>query len=80
VLFRSIAWHTGFEGLDTFGGILRSLGRGAPRVRFAAVRVARGDVPSSDDVPAFTVWLDERWLGADRAVDALLSESTISRA
>lgn len=74
-----IAWHTGFEGLDTFGGILRSLARGAPRVRFAAIRIARDDVPSSDDVPALTVWLDERWLDADRAVDALLSESTLSR-
>jgi 1-acyl-sn-glycerol-3-phosphate acyltransferase len=74
-----IAWHTGFEGLDTFGGILRSLGRGAPRVRFAAIRIPRDHVPSTDDVPALTAWLDERWLDADRAVDALLTESTFSR-
>ncbi len=75
-----IAWHTGFEGLDTFGGIVRALGRGAPRVRFAAIRVPRSDVPSTDDLPRLTVWLDLCWLDADRAVDALLNESTPTRA
>ncbi len=68
-----IAWHTGFEGLDTFGGILRALGRGAPRVQFRARRVARGDVPSVDDPAAFTQWLDDRWREVDRAVADLLA-------
>ncbi len=75
-----IAWHTGFEGLDTFGGILRALGRGAPRVRFGAIRISRGDVPSTDDIPGLTAWLDDRWLAADRAVDVLLSESALNPA
>jgi len=75
-----IAWHTGFEGLDTFGGIVRALGRGAPRVRFAALRVPRSDVPSTDDLPGLTDWLDQRWLDADRAVDELLDDSTLTRA
>lgn len=75
-----VAWHTGFEGLDTFGGILRALGRGAPRVRFAAVRVARDEVPSPTDRDAFTSWLDDRWLEADRAVDALLADPTAATA
>ncbi len=73
-----IAWHTGFEGLDTFGGILRALGRGAPRVRFGAIRISRGDVPSTDDLTGLTAWLDDRWLEADRAVDVLLSESPLN--
>jgi 1-acyl-sn-glycerol-3-phosphate acyltransferase len=75
-----IAWHTGFEGLDTFGGILRSLARGAPNVRFAAIRVPRDHVPSTDDVSGLTTWLDERWLDADRAVGHLLDASPTDRA
>jgi 1-acyl-sn-glycerol-3-phosphate acyltransferase len=69
-----IAWHTGFEGLDTFGGILRSLGRSAPRIRFAAIRIPRDDVPSPEQTSSFTAWLDDRWIDADRAVSELLAE------
>ena len=74
-----IAWHAGFEGLDTFGGILRALGRGAPRVRFAARRVARVDVPPTSDGVAFTAWLDACWLAADDAVDALVHSPAPTR-
>jgi hypothetical protein len=49
-------------------------------VRFAALRVPRGDVPSTDDLPGLTDWLDQRWLDADRAVDGLLADSTLTRA
>ena len=73
-----VAWHTGFEGLDTFGGILRALGRGAPRVQFAATRIARADVPDPTDREAFTAWFDDRWVEADRAVDAMLADPTAS--
>lgn len=66
-----VAWHTGFEGFDTFGRILRELARQAPRIRFAAVRIPRAEVPSIDDVAALTAWLDDRWLAADRAVQSL---------
>ncbi|MEX1106809.1 MAG: 1-acyl-sn-glycerol-3-phosphate acyltransferase, partial [Ilumatobacteraceae bacterium] len=31
-----LAWHIGFDGLDTFGGILRALGRSAPQAYFEA--------------------------------------------
>ncbi len=72
-----VAWHTGFEGLDTFGGILRALGRRAPRVRFAARRVQRGEVPVGID--ELTLWLDGQWLAADRAVDALLTDRSDTR-
>lgn len=66
-----VAWHVGFDGLDTFGGVLRHL-RHRPRpAEFHARRVARSDVPDGD---AFTHWLDEQWLKSDRAVHALLQQ------
>jgi 1-acyl-sn-glycerol-3-phosphate acyltransferase len=64
-----LAWHVGFDGLDTFGGILRHLGRRPRPVQFHAHRVARGDVPDGD---RFIRWLDDAWLQADRAVHQLL--------
>jgi 1-acyl-sn-glycerol-3-phosphate acyltransferase len=64
-----IAWHIGFDGLDTFGRILRYLAHRPRTVQFHARRVARKDVPEG---AAFTQWLDDQWLQSDRAVDALL--------
>lgn len=64
-----VAWHVGFDGLDTFGGILRHLARTPTPVQFHARRIARADVPGGD---AFTRWLDDQWLQSDRAVHALL--------
>ena len=64
-----IGWHVGFEGLDTFGGILRHLARTPRPIRFRARRIARNEVPSGE---AFTRWLDDEWLKTDRAVDELL--------
>lgn len=65
-----VAWHVGFDGLDTFGGILRHLARRPRPVQFHARRIARADVPAGE---AFTRWLDEMWLQSDAAVHALLS-------
>lgn len=67
-----IAWHVGFDGLDTFGGILRHLARPPRPVQFHARRIRRDDVPSGD---AFTRWLDDQWILSDRAVHELLSDS-----
>jgi 1-acyl-sn-glycerol-3-phosphate acyltransferase len=64
-----VAWHVGFDGLDTFGGILRHLARQPLPIEFHARRVARDEVPSGD---AFTRWLDDEWLHSDRAVHHLL--------
>jgi 1-acyl-sn-glycerol-3-phosphate acyltransferase len=64
-----IGWHVGFDGLDTFSGILRHLGHKPPPVRFAARRVARSDVPAGE---AFTEWLDSAWLQADRDVQRMM--------
>jgi len=66
-----IGYHVGFDGLDTFGGILRHLSRTPPPVRFHSVRIPRQDVPSGD---AFVEWLDLQWLAADRAVHDMLQK------
>ncbi len=64
-----IGWHVGFEGLDTFGGILRHLATAPRPIRFCARRIPRSQVPAGD---AFTRWLDDEWLETDRAVEKLL--------
>lgn len=70
-----IAWHTGFDGLDRFGRILRHLAHAPTPVRFDAIRIPRRDVPAG---PAFTGWLDEQWLRADAAVHDLLTRKDAS--
>lgn len=68
-----IAWHVGFEGLDTFGGILRALGRPTSPVRYVLRRVPRGEVPEpSGDLRTFTDWLDAQWLRMDDEVHEAL--------
>ena len=66
-----IGWHVGFDGLDTFGGILRHLSHKPPPVRFRALRIARADVPSG---AAFTEWLDTMWLRTDHDVHDMLED------
>jgi 1-acyl-sn-glycerol-3-phosphate acyltransferase len=68
-----IAWHVGFDGLDTFGGILRHLARPPRHVEFHARRVPRSEVPDPEQGDAFTHWLDDAWLDADHQVRQLLS-------
>jgi 1-acyl-sn-glycerol-3-phosphate acyltransferase len=68
-----VAWHVGFDGLDTFGGILRHLARRPRPIEFHARRIPRDAVPSGD---AFTRWLDDEWLRSDSAVHLLLNEGT----
>lgn len=65
-----VAWHVGFEGLDTFGGILRQLNRSPRPIRFRARRIARAEVPAGAE---FTHWLDGIWLETDDAVAELLT-------
>lgn len=64
-----IAWHIGFDGLDTFGGILRHLAKRPQPVQFHAIRITRASIPEGD---AFTRWLDDVWVQADDAVHQLL--------
>jgi 1-acyl-sn-glycerol-3-phosphate acyltransferase len=69
-----LGWHVGFEGLDTFGGMLRALSRPFAPVRFVLRRIPRSEIPSVDtaDETAFVTWLDEQWIVLDRQVDEAL--------
>lgn len=64
-----LAWHIGFDGFDSFGGMIRRLAAPPTPVRFVARRIPRGEVPSGD---GFRAWLDERWLEMDADVAAAL--------
>ena len=70
------AWHVGFEGFDTFGGILRGVGSPLQPVRFVMNRVARSEVPPADEanMKVFTEWLDRQWLALDVEVGRALDE------
>lgn len=65
-----LAWHTGFDGLDTFGGMISKLSKPLPPVRFVMRRVPRSEVPDGD---GFAAWLDDQWLGMDTEVDEALT-------
>jgi hypothetical protein len=67
-----LCWHIGFDGLDTFGGILRHLSRPLRPIRFVARRVERASLPDVDDTDAFTRWLDDRWVELDAEARAAL--------
>jgi 1-acyl-sn-glycerol-3-phosphate acyltransferase len=65
-----LAWHTGFDGLDSFGGIVAKLAKPLPPVRYVVRRVPRAEVPSGE---AFLAWLDDQWLRMDGEVDRALN-------
>ena len=69
----AIAWHTGFEGYDTFGGILDKLSKRPQPIHFVIERILRSAVPS--DEAGFGTWLDDTWLRMDGLVDADLHRS-----
>jgi 1-acyl-sn-glycerol-3-phosphate acyltransferase len=68
------AWHVGFEGLDTFGGILRGISSRMPPIRFHLRRVERLAAPltSQVDTNEMTKWLDSEWMRMDHEVDEAL--------
>jgi 1-acyl-sn-glycerol-3-phosphate acyltransferase len=69
------AWHVGFEGLDTFGGILRAISSRMPPIRFHLRRADRAGIPSNSitDTDELTKWLDSEWMRMDREVDEALN-------
>ena len=58
-------WHSGFDGLDTFKGIVHHLARRAIRVHVKITEHHRSTVASGE---AFVEWLDAQWLAMDEAV------------
>ena len=65
-----LMWHVGFEGLDTFGGILRRLARSEPRAQVVFETIPRALVPEGD---GFADWLDDQWMAIDANVAAALA-------
>ena len=63
-------WHSGFDGLDTFRGIVHHLARRAIRVHVKIVEHHRASVATGE---AFVEWLDQQWLAMDSAVARQLS-------
>ena len=64
-----LMWHTGFEGMDTFRGILHQLGSFAVTVHVRVTEVARHSVPTGE---ALVQWLDEQWLKMDQSINQML--------
>ncbi len=68
-----LGWHTGFDGLDTFKGIIAALGRPRP------VRIHFERVPGPPQDPdCFERWLDDVWVRADRAVADSVGRSQLT--
>ena len=67
-------WHSGFDGLDTFRGIVRHLAQRAIRVHVKITEHHRATVASGE---AFVDWLDEQWLVMDDAVSRHVSRVLI---
>ncbi len=63
--------HAGFEGLDSFRGILTAIPGSAP-VLLDCERIPRAEVPT--DPTEQIAWLDAQWLRVDQKVDDLLRE------
>lgn len=69
--------HVGFDGLDTFGGILDRLSHKSPSAVVVLERHSRERVPSGD---AFNAWLDDQWVSMDNTVHVLLmNQETIQQ-
>jgi 1-acyl-sn-glycerol-3-phosphate acyltransferase len=66
-------WHAGFEGLDTFGGIIEAIGSGRRDALIHFDRLDRSEVPTDDRIGS---WLDEHWLELDSAVGVALGGDT----
>lgn len=68
-------WHAGFDGMDTFRGIVKHLARSAVRVQVKVTEHQRATVATGE---AFVAWLDEQWCAMDAAVAHVISEQTLS--
>ena len=66
-------WHSGFDGLDTFSGILSHLGQTKAKVHVHVEEIPRAQIPSGD---AFVAWLDAKWVEMDSAVGRQLEKDT----
>lgn len=58
-------WHSGFDGFDTFRGILRHLGSARARIHVKVEAHKRDTIGSGEQ---FVAWLDKQWVEMDKAV------------
>jgi 1-acyl-sn-glycerol-3-phosphate acyltransferase len=68
-------WHAGFDGMDSFRGIVRHLAKSAVRVHVKVTEHQRATVASGE---AFVAWLDEQWCAMDKAVGLRISDKSLS--
>lgn len=68
-------WHSGFDGLDTFSGILSHLGRAKTHVHVRVEEISRSSIPSGE---TFVSWLDAKWVEMDIAVQRQLEKKANS--
>ena len=66
-----VVWHVGFEGMDTFGGIIEQLSQRSVRAYIAVEPHMRQDVPDTQVGP----WLDAVWLDVDAKVHNFLGRN-----
>ena len=65
-------WHSGFDGMDTFKGIVRHLAKSAVHVHVKVVEHQRSTVASGE---AFVAWIDAQWAAMDESVSRHLADS-----
>lgn len=68
-------WHTGFDGMDTFAGIVRQLGASAVKVQVRIVEHHRSSVATGD---GFVAWLDQQWVTMDEMVSKQLANKGLA--
>lgn len=68
-------WHAGFDGMDSFRGIVKHLAKSAVRVQVRVTEHQRATVATGE---AFVAWLDEQWIAMDASVAQLVSEQSLS--
>jgi 1-acyl-sn-glycerol-3-phosphate acyltransferase len=68
-------WHAGFDGMDSFRGIVQHLAKSAVRVHVKVTEHQRATVATGE---AFVAWLDDQWCAMDKAVGVRISEQSLS--
>jgi 1-acyl-sn-glycerol-3-phosphate acyltransferase len=68
-------WHAGFDGMDSFRGIVQHLAKSALRVHVRVTEHQRATVATGE---AFVAWLDDQWCAMDKAVAVRISEQSMS--
>ena len=68
-------WHAGFDGMDSFRGIVQHLAKSAVRVHVKVTEHQRATVATGE---AFVAWLDDQWCAMDKAVGLKISEQSLS--